>query len=48
MAAATPPAPLVLRLPTIEAYDTSLALSAPTHADATAPPLIILYCVFLV
>jgi hypothetical protein len=48
MAAATPPAPLVLRLPTIEVHDTSLALSAPTHADATAPPLIILYCVFLV
>jgi hypothetical protein len=48
MAAATPPAPLVLRLSRSAVHDTSVALAAATHADATAPPLTILYCVFLV
>lgn len=48
MAAATPPAPLVLRLHAAQAPYTSASLSASTHADATAPPLTILYCVFLV
>jgi hypothetical protein len=48
MAAATPPAPLVLRLPRSAVHGTSVALAAATDADATAPPLTILYCVFLV
>ena len=42
------PAPaLVLRVPAVDTCSTSVALAASAHADATAPPLIILYCVLL-
>ena len=46
-AAGAPPAPLVLRVAALERIS-PVTLSAATHADATAPPLTILYCVFLV
>lgn len=44
---AMPPPGWVLRLPAVEQQGTVLALAATTHADATAPPLSILYCVLL-
>lgn len=46
-AAAAPPASAGLRVTAAPARGAVTALSAATHADATAPPLIILYCVLL-
>lgn len=47
-AAALPPAPLLVRLPALHLHEPSLVLAVDAHANANAPPLNILYCVFLV
>jgi hypothetical protein len=47
-AAALPPAPLLVRLPALHLHEPAVVLAVDAHADANAPPLTILYCVFLV
>ncbi|MCA3219244.1 MAG: hypothetical protein ING59_11945 [Burkholderiales bacterium] len=47
-AAALQSAPLLVRLPALHLHRPTVVLAVDAHADANAPPLTILYCVFLV